>query len=207
MITEIDICNKAILRLGGNMVGSPDNLAASLDDSSLEAKLCKLDYALIRDVVTEQFVWSFALKRVILDVPDPIKPAFGYTAAFPYPADALNIWRVDYNNYETNAVDTNEVQGSWRVEGGQVLANSQLINVQYIRRMDLAGDINLFTPQFVDCFSLRLAVEMCMAITESSALFSTLTQEYEKRKKDAYAINGSQAKSEVFRATQLTRVR
>lgn len=208
MTTEIDICNKAILRCGGNMVSATSGLVADLDDSSLEAKLCKLNYALIRDVVTEDRVWSFALKRALLDTPEPTKPLFGFDQQFLKPADALNIWRVHYDYYTSTYVEgESQVQGDWRVEGNYILANSETIRVEYIRRMDLDGDINLFTPQFIDSFSLRLGAEICMPLTENAGLFGALTQEYEKRKMDAYAINGSQAKHESFRSTQLTRVR
>lgn len=208
MTTEIDICNKAILRCGGNPVSSSTGFAADLDDSSLEAKLCKLNYALIRDVVTEDRVWSFALKRVILDTPETTPPVFGYDQQFVKPSDALNIWRVHYDYYTSDYVENEStVQGDWRVEGNLILANSSNIRVEYVRRMDLDGDIALFTPQFIDSFSLRLAAEICMPLTENAGLFAALTQEYEKRKSDAYAINGSQAKHESFRSTQLTRVR
>lgn len=190
------------------MVSTTSGLASDLDDSSLEAKLCKLNYALIRDVVTEDRVWSFALKRVILDAPELTQPVFGFDQQFLKPSDALNIWRVHYDYYTSTFVaGESEVQGDWRVEGDYILANSSNIRVEYVRRMDLVGDINLFTPQFIDSFSLRLGAEICMPLTENSGLFGALTQEYEKRKADAYAINGSQAKHESFRSTQLTRVR
>jgi len=208
MPTEIDICNKAILRLGGNMVTSSDGTVAALQPVSLEAKLCMLNYALIRDIVTENFVWSFAIERVILDTPNPIPPLFGYAQSFPLPANVLNVWRVFY--WQTSGVanqDSSEQINDWRVEGLNLLANSTQVNVEYIRRMDQVNDLALFTPQALDALSLRLAVEFCIPITENGGLFQTLTQEYQKRVADAYSINGSQAKSEIIRSRQLTRVR
>jgi hypothetical protein len=208
MTTEIDICNKAILRIGGNMISATSGLVADLDDSSLEAKLCKLNYALIRDVVTEDRVWSFAIKRALLDTPEITPPLFGFDQQFAKPSDALNIWRVSYDQYAASYDGTeSDVQGDWRVEGDYILANSDTIRVEYVRRMDLTDDINLFTPQFIDSFSLRLAAEICVPISENAGLFKALAAEYEKRKMDAYAINGSQAKHERFSSTQLTRAR
>jgi len=208
MTTEIDICNKTILRLGGNMVSTVSGLVVDLTPDSLEAKLCLLNYALVRDIVTEDRVWSFALSKVVLDTPDIIKPVFGFDNRFPKPTDALNIWRVHYDNFNSPWVaGMSEVLEDWRVEGAFILANAGIINVEYVRRMDQVGDIDLFTSQFIDSFSLRLAVEFAIPLTENEKLFASLAGEYEKRKTDAYAINGSQAKHESFRSTELTRVR
>lgn len=208
MTTEIDICNKAIARLAGAFVTSSSGLAADLDNSSLEAKLCRANYPIIRDVVTEDRVWSFALKRAILDVPSLTKPLFGFDQQFSKPVDALNIWRVHYDMFNAVYVDgQSDVPTDWRVEGDMILANAEKIFVEYIRRMDQPGDIDLFTPQFMDTLSIRLAAEICIPLTQNGSLFGSLSQEYEARKLEAYAINGSQAKHETFRSTQLTRVR
>lgn len=208
MITPVDICNKAIVRLGGKMLVSTDGTLNGIAVDSLEAKLCKLNYETIRDIVTADRIWSFAIKRVVLDTPDASDPLFGFGKQFPMPDDALNIWRVHYpDTPNLYAADQSDVTGDWRVEGNMILANCDKINVEYIRRLDQISDIALMTAGFIDTFSLRLAVEMCNPIAQSSTLFQALNAEYEFRKLNAYAVNGSQAKHESFRSTQLTRVR
>lgn len=208
MTTQIDICNKAIVRLGGNLLTSNDGTLTGVAGDSLELKLCRLNYEVIRDAVTEDRIWSFALSRVILDTPDATRPLFGYGNQFAIPADALNIWRVHYpcdnNNY--NAFQS-DVVDDWRVEGNKILANAEKLHVEYIRRLDQQSDIALMSAGFIDTFSLRLAVELCNPIAQSSTLFASLSQEYEFRKTNSYAVNGSQAKHESFKSTQLTRVR
>ena len=207
MTTQIDICNKAIVRLGGNLLTSSDGTLAGVISDSLELKLCRLNYELIRDVVTADRIWSFALARAILDAPEVTKPVFGYGNQFAIPSDALNIWRVHYSENTDYSADQSEVRGDWRVEGNMILANSDVINIEYIRRLDLQSDIALMSAGFIDTFSLRLAVEMCNPIAQSATLFASLSQEYEFRKANSYAVNGSQAKHESFKSTQLTRVR
>ncbi len=59
--TELQICNKALLRLAANQVDSPDGRVATITTESLEAKLCKLNFPVIRDIVLEDRIWSFAL--------------------------------------------------------------------------------------------------------------------------------------------------
>lgn len=208
MTTQIDICNKAIVRLGGNLLTSNDGTLTGVAGDSLELKLCRLNYEVIRDVVTEDRIWSFAITRAVLDTPEVTKPLFGYGNQFAIPADALNIWRVHYpsdnNDY---AAFQSDVVDDWRVEGNMILANAEKLNVEYIRRLDQQSDINLMSAGFIDTFSLRLAVELCNPIAQSSTLFASLNQEYEFRKANSYAVNGSQAKHESFKSTQLTRVR
>ena len=209
MTTQIDICNKAIVRLGGNLLTSNDGTLAGVAADSLELKLCRLNYEVIRDVVTADRIWSFALARVILDTPEVTKPVFGYGNQFAIPTDSLNIWRVHYpSDTSVEYADfQSDTSGDWRVEGNMILANSDKIHVEYIRRLDQQSDIALMSAGFIDTFSLRLAVELCNPIAQSATLFASLSQEYEFRKANSYAVNGSQAKHESFKSTQLTRVR
>jgi len=208
MITEVDICNKAIARCGGTPIDSIDGTVAQVDPLlSVEGLLCVANYALIRDVVTEDRVWSFALSRAVLDTPDPTPPPFGYGSRFPKPADALNVWRVKYDDITPTYGGDIPQPGDWRLEGNFILANSSMIFVEYIRRMDQFGDIDLFTSQFIDSLSIRLAVEIVLPLTENAQLYSALTQEYQFRLVNASGIDGNQAKSEIFRASELTRVR
>lgn len=208
MTTQVDICNKAIVRLGGNLLTSNDGTLTSVSGDSLELKLCRLNYEVIRDVVTEDRIWSFAISRAILDTPEVTKPLFGYGNQFLIPSDALNIWRVHYPSDNADYADfQSDVPGDWRVEGNMILANADKLHVEYIRRLDQQSDIALMSAGFIDTFSLRLAVELCNPIAQSSTLFASLSQEYEFRKTNSYAVNGSQAKHESFKSTQLTRVR
>lgn len=202
--TELQIVNKALLRLSANQVESIDSTVAGITTDSLEAKLCKLNYDIVRDIVLEDRVWSFALKRVILDTPSSTVPAFEYSTAFTVPTDALNIWRVmdqpcgeSYDVYQAP---------KWILEGNLIMVNLEKIYVQYVKRLDSA-EIQTATPQFVDSLSLRLALEMCMPLTENNQLFEGLRAEYEYRLVNASGIDGSQATHETFQSNKLTGVR
>ncbi len=211
-MNEIDICNKAILRVGGNMLDSTDGTINGITVNSLEAKLCRLNYALIRDVVTADRIWSFALTQAVLDTPLPAEPLFGYSFQFDLPADSVNVWRVWYpaqNNAAPNLQMFGQAQSAtpWIIQGNVILANAEQIFVQYLRRLDQPNDISLMSAGFIDTFSLRLAVELALPIAQNNTLFSTLNAEYEFRKLNSYAVNGSQAAHEVFVARQLVNCR
>lgn len=211
-MNEIDICNKAILRVGGRMLEQGSGNLASDSTISLESKICKLNYDLIRDIVTADRVWSFALESVILNTPDAVDPVFGYGFRFQIPSDSVNVWRVYYS--ASNALNAN-IQGltqqqaamPWVVQGNYILANSEEIYVQYLRRLDRDGDLDLMSAGFIDTLSLRLAVELAIPIAQNNTLFAALNSEYEFRKLNSYAVNGSQAAHEVFVANQLSRCR
>lgn len=208
MTTEIDICNKAINRLGGNTISSSDGSVSALNSAEpgIEEKLCKANYAIIRDVVLEDRIWSFALARAILDTPDATKPAFGYDQRFQKPSDMLFLWRLSYDDAPISR-DADYTLANWRVEGDFILADNDLIRIEYIKTLDQPADVALFSNQFIDVFSLRLAAEICMAITENRVLMQNLMQEYQARLVDASSIDGAQAKRELFRADSLTRIR
>lgn len=204
--TEVQICNKALLRLAANPVESPDNTVANITTDSLEKKLCQSSFELIRDTVLEDRLWSFVLARAVLSVPDTEPPAFGYRQRFPIPQDALTIWRVDDQGSYDRSNGPNGTNISWSVEDGFILTNVDKCFVRYARRLD-AETIRKASNQFVDALSLRLAVEWCMPLTENASMQKALIQEYQMRLVDASSIDGGQATHETIRANQLNTAR
>lgn len=76
--TEVDICNRALSRLGCNTVSSPTGLVKDIVENSLEAKVCRSYYEQIRDSVLEARVWSFALNQDTIEAaPDADLPNGG----------------------------------------------------------------------------------------------------------------------------------
>ncbi len=200
--TELQICNKALLRLAANQVDSPDGRVATITTESLEAKLCIANYALIRDIVLEDRVWSFALKQAVLDTPEETKPLFSYGQSFLLPSDCLNLWRV-YQAGNTPSTRNYTDVDDWIVQARFLYVNESTVNIEYVRTLD---DVSILTatPQFIDALSLRLAIEMCMPLTESGSLYAALASEYANTLINASAIDGSQAKHESFQSTTIT---
>ncbi len=202
--TELQICNKALLRLAANQVDSPDGRAATITTESLEAKLCRANFNVIRDIVLEDRVWSFALKRVILDTPEQVPPEFGYGQKFVLPSDTLYVWRVDNQGFVdiSTQVLTHANSINWSVEANQLLCNYNKAFVRYVGTLD-SDSIKTASSQFIDVLSLRLAIEMCMPLTENNTMMQALQAEYEKRLIDASSIDGGQATREIIRANTI----
>ena len=208
-LTELDIVNKALLRLAANVVESPDGRVSTITTESLEAKLCIANYPIIRDIVTEDRIWSFALQKVILDSPDSVKPVFGLGNRFAIPTDALNIWRASRNpdfGFNNGNPSRNTFNDAWLKNGQFIETDLDVIYVIYIKSLTDATILDA-TPQFVDALSLRLAIEFCMPLTENKDMQTMLIQEYQARLVDASSIDGAQATHEVIRANSLSKVR
>jgi len=190
--TEIQVCNKALLRIGANMITATNDTVDTITSESLEAKLCKLNFDLIRDIVCEDRVWSFALRRAELDFIDPEPPAYGFANRFAVPLDALNIWRVSNSHGQVD----------WILEDDFILTDEDVIRVHYIKRLNSQELLNA-TPQFIDSLSLRLAVELCMPLTENATMLESLKTEYEYRLVNASSIDGGTATHEQIKPSKL----
>lgn len=201
--TEVQIANKALYRLAAEPVESEDNSVARITSTTIEAEIVQAIFGIIRDSVLEDRVWSFALRRVLLDTPEVIEPVFGFSQRFVIPADALHIWRVHRDVYDDERLIFNE---QWILEDQHILVDLDQVFVQYITRLD-SENIYKASPLFVDALSLRLAAEMCIPLTENRTLHNDLLAEYQQRLQDASSVDGGQATREIIRANSFINIR
>jgi len=196
MTTEIEIVNKALYRLGAKPVTSTNGLISGITETSLQSELAVNSYAILRDAVLEDRPWTIAMNRVILNA-DASPPAFGYDQRFPVPSDCINVFRCD-DGSGTYVI-------KWVREGAFVFAdNTSTLYMEYIARLT---DTNQYSNMFINCLSLRLAQEWCLAITESNGLAQSLMQEYQAMLIQASSSDGSQSRRELFRSRNLTAAR
>ena len=68
MPTEIEVCNRALLRVGANPLSTSLTDVSEIDPSvagtSTEAKVTSAVYDMVRDIVLEDRIWTFASQRV-----------------------------------------------------------------------------------------------------------------------------------------------
>lgn len=189
MASVEDICNLALSWLGASMI-------TSLADNSTEAKLCKVNYPLIRDAVLEASDWSFAIKRAKID-PLLTGPVFGGYRRFPIPPDSLRVLSVSANENDSRRID-------WRVEEDHVLANNEIIYIRYIFRV---RDPKVYSPLFVQALAARIAADLAIPIAESRTLRNENWDLYMAKLREATANDGIQGKHDSFRSDTLIRVR
>lgn len=146
MASVVDLCNRALQRLGESPI-------TSLSDDSTRARECSRVYEFARDGELRRYIWNFSRARVSLAA-SSTPPAFGYDNAYPLPSDFI---RLHPDNQVTD----------WQIEDGHILTDDEApLNVVYIKRQT---DVNKFDPLFFEALSARMALEMAERLRQPSA--------------------------------------
>lgn len=193
MATETTICNMALSYLGR---GPITNLLSPTDATE---QLCATNYEPARDAVMESQNWTFAVARATLSTPLAGAPEWGMSYYHALPNDCLRVvWAG--RNQDEQEYDTFD----WRVESEGIATNEQVIYIRYIKRVTDPGK---FSPLFVQALAARLAVEMCIAVTQNVSLYDRLANLYALKVGEAATNNGLQGRSQVIKQNSLQRGR
>ncbi|TAJ26825.1 MAG: hypothetical protein EPO67_17950, partial [Reyranella sp.] len=84
---EVDLCNRALSRLGTRAT------IAAFSENSTEARTVSIWYAATRDALLRAHDWNFARRRVALA--ELGAPASGWAYRFALPADCLRLLRLE----------------------------------------------------------------------------------------------------------------
>lgn len=170
MASRVDIANFALIKLGSG------SKITSLTDNSVAARAMNAVYDLVRKSELRARYWSFALKRAKLPASATL-PAWGYTLAFPLPADFLRIVQVNEFYLTPALLDYNTADASaFAIEQGQLLCNyTAPLSIRYV--FD-ATDEGTFDPLFVSALASRLAYETCEQITNSTSKRQAAADDY-----------------------------
>jgi len=172
MSSPLDICNGALLKLGGRTI-------TSLSQDIKEARLCNARYTFLRDEVLENGNWNFATKRAELAaVVDA--PVWGYTYAYQLPADYLRLAELEYEEQD------------WEEEGDKILSNLSTMKIKYVRRED---NVSLFTPMFIEALTLRLAWDISYSLLQSGTQTDFWRSAYESYIKQARSKDAQMGKA------------
>ena len=145
MVSTVDICNRALQKLGHTKI-------TSLDDDVKAARESQRAYALVRDAVFRDHPWNCLLARASLAALSET-PAWGFANQYQLPVDCLRVLEVD-----TDCV--------WRIEGRRILTDAGApLNVVYVRQED---DPEQYDLLLVEALASRLAVELAESLTQSN---------------------------------------
>ena len=162
MASQIEICNSTIYRLNGQAI-------VSLSDESKEAVILNRIYNLTRQRLLRAHFWNFAVKKVEL-AQLITAPAFEYAYAYQLPADCLRVVRL----YQPNS--------DWKIVGRELHTNDSSVFLEYVADIT---DEGLWDSVFVDLMILKLAIDMCYAITGSTEMLGALRSEYSQVMREA----------------------
>lgn len=170
-ISETSICNKALTLLGANRI-------SSIDDDSIEAKLCKDHFADVRDDLLRSHPWKFALKRALLAA-SSTAPAWGWLYEYPLPSDCLRVVEM-----------LGQEQDNWTEEGRSILTDSEIASIKYIQRIESVG---IFDSNFATVLSIDLALVLAYALTTSQGLRTDLATLRKEKIKEARTFSAQSA--------------
>lgn len=183
MASKVDICNSALAKLGCDRINS-------LTDDNVRAKLCNDRYEIIKKEVLRSAPWKFALKRASL-AKTVNTPAFEYESEFQLPSDCLRPWETFPNNI------------SWTQEQDKILANEGELNIKYIYEAPEAK----FDASFVEVLALRLAMDLCYKLTNSTSREQELRAVYTVMLADARSFSAQSSQTETYISEDFTIVR
>lgn len=160
MASEIQVANSALIRLGEKRI-------IALDASSETSRTLVDQLPISRDALTRAFRWNFAMKRASLAA-SPDAPEWGFDFQYEVPIDFLAL---DQVNDVYVGLDMSDYRNSdlaeYSLEGRMILTNEGApLKVRYIRQVVDAGS---WDALFADALALKIAVDCCEKITQSTA--------------------------------------
>ena len=193
MSSVIEICNLALASLG------QDPILNYEDPQTKTAQLCATYYPICRDALMEAHNWTFAVKRAVLTLQELPAPLWGFSYSTPLPNDCIRtLWigrQQDEFYYDPFP---------YAIEGESIVSNEQNIYLRYIYEIE---NTSKFSPLFCMALAARMAMEMCVSITENVGLFERLTQVYAIKLAEAISNDGAQSRSQIIKQRVLSNSR
>lgn len=182
MLSAVEICNQAILKIGATRINS-------FDDNTVESTVVKEYYESAVKWMLSQYPWSFSLKTVELSqLPD--KPIRDYEYAYSLPVDMIRLHRT----YPLT---------DFRIEGDQLWSNERSMAVKYVSR----PDERFFPSYFSQALMLYLATMICIPITENVQKESEMFMLSQDALRRAKSIDAQQHPQEGFQDFPLEEAR
>ncbi len=171
MASKVEICNRALQKLGAKRI-------VSLDDDSVAARACNVAFEPVKLAELRDHSWTFAIGRFSLAADDP-PPEFGPQNSFSLPSNYLRLLPPDFQS-NLDSLD-------WLIEGKKILTNDSA--PLQIRCVTDVTDPNLMDPLFREALSSRLALELCEQLTQSNTKKADIKAEYKDNINEARRTN------------------
>jgi len=176
---KVVICNQAL-----GLVG--DSRIESLEESSVEARICRQFFEPILDEVLREFRWNFALK---------VEP-------LSYTGTALDMKQHRYKKPKEcvfvaavyGSAGPQKVPATFRIVGDDIWCNIEQAVAEYVSNsFELGRMDSLFRSAFVH----RLAAEICTDLTESPGKKNQILQIYFEALAKAKVASAQESREEA----------
>jgi len=173
VVSAIGICNAAILKLGGTVI-------TSFDDLTTEGKLCKAFWYEALDSFLRLHPWNFAVKRAAL-TPDLADPTYEWTYAFTMPTDLLRVLDLDGVT-------------EYKIEGRKILCNESALNIRYVYRNELLTEWDALVKQAMIAY---MAFMLSYPLTKSNTTQDAQWQLFTELLRTAKAVDAQEEPGET----------
>lgn len=171
MASEVDICNRALQKLGARRI-------VALNENSVNGRACSQAYENVRDAELRAHPWNFSIRRAQLAA-SSTTPSFGKANAYPLPSDFLRLLPRD-------PLD-NLNDRDWQIEGRELLTDeSGAFDLRYVAQIT---DPNTMDPLFREALSASLAMELCEELSQSNTKKADLKNDYKDKIRTAMRVN------------------
>jgi hypothetical protein len=180
-----DICNLALDLLSAGTVQNVE------EPSSPTEELLSRWYDLSRKKCLREHPWNFAAKRAILAA-SSTDPAFGYSKAFPVPADFVRILYISTDLVTDQ--DTILPADQYQFENGSILITSNYgdatsLNLVYIYDIK---EVSSMDPMFIELLAYDIALNVAYKVTENNSNIQRIGELARMKKAIAKAIDGQE---------------
>lgn len=172
MTSVVDICNLGLSNIRAGSINS-------LDEGSLQAQQCKLQYPFLRDRLLAEIPWSFNRKIKPLSV--LTTDIFNWAYAYAYPSDCLKIQRLvgaheQLLNGSADVISRRLDSQLLPVSSIRAQVSYAIFNFENVKtiganeaelRLDYSAKItdpNLFSSDFIMAFSHLLGAQLAIPI-------------------------------------------
>lgn len=170
--SAVALCARALIAIGARPIGS-------LDETGVEAQVCRRLYPGLRDALLSAHPWNFATRQAglprLASAPDA---DFGH--AFQLPADFLRALSVGERGRGRGV--------AYRISGREIHADPAALTLTYVARPH-EGD---FPPFFDQALVARLSAEFVLPLTESTSRAEALSRVAEDAFRRARQIDSQQ---------------
>ena len=195
-INVTKICNMAILHVGGNKI-------SSINDNSVEARICEVQYDTARDKVLEDKDWTFAVSRAEV-AQNAVNPVFGYQGSFTLPSDCIRVMEV-WDSADDMMFRDRKNPLEWEKEENNISADaSGSVFIRYIKRIETTSR---YSAGFIDALAHYLAYKLAIPLAQSKSLQTDMMNLYLRSLKDAANADGMQGRSRRIRSSRLVNAR
>lgn len=184
MVSEVDICNRALSLIHADLI-------TSFEDDTESAIKCKIFYPQIRDEILREHFWNFAIDQAQLQK-EATAPLFDFSNSFELPSDYIRIYRLSSR------------KNAYKRKGSAIHTDDSAVQIEYVKRIT---DTTKFDPLFTTILVLKLGASLAYPLAGSEGRGQSLLQEYEMMLKRAKRADGQEGTPDPITADKFVDAR